>query len=78
MIMRYNYRTGIPEMFKRYGIKPHWHGWYQCDRDDFQHFYDQIKYGGEVTKVYVEIGGKAYAWEQNKGWKQLKEISYED
>lgn len=68
-IVTYHYMTGSEEMKRRYKLNPHWHGPYDCDIDDFKKFFEQIRHGGDVTKLYLITRNGVYSWlQKTKTW----------
>lgn len=74
-IVRYTYRTGTDDMTRRYGIKTHWHGAYECDIEDFRKFYyDAVirtNGNGEVTRIYLTQASGVWLWDAGKGWQKI-------
>ena len=79
-IVKYKYQTGTKEMERRYGIKPHYHGPFECDIEDFKKFFGEVTKinplgSGEVEAIWLAVmtGPKkgAYSWYQGKGWTYL-------
>lgn len=68
-IVTYTYTTGTAEMQKRYNLKTHEHGPFDCDIADFRKFFDQIKNGGEVSELRLITKKGCYTWKQKtKNW----------
>lgn len=74
MLVNYKFKTGTPEMKRRYGINTHMHGEYQADIEDFKKLFKMITAtdplgSGDVQEIWLtKQNGEKWHWVQGRGW----------